>query len=347
MAARIVAIGEELGTTVESRSGGIVSGLQAALNPDAVTAIDNAVEDDDEGLQAIADLLGETPEEFAAAWRADSAAAFARFADALAAAEDGDDVADQLFLGEIVSLPVHPDGVLLGSTRIDRPDGSRGFVVAYDVPLEDVSVESTVAAQLDRSPWQVTGGESGAAVSNVFFESTINADVVGLAWVQPLPARAAIEDSDDDGEDEEGASPSATTSLLYVIETQPRAVAEDPPFVLRTGRPLPDSFPATFFLDGEITISAVSWNSVPGATAYRLTAFTRNSPFDVVDDYRALLEERGWEIVDDRAVGFGTVISFTSADGALQGTASIDTFEEDDDYTAILLELQTSSRGGE
>jgi hypothetical protein len=67
----------------------------------------------------------------------------------------------------------------------------------------------------------------------------------------------------------------------------------------------------------------------------------------VVDDYRALLEERGWEIVDDRAVGFGTVISFTSADGALQGTASIDTFEEDDDYTAILLELQTSSRGGE
>ena len=70
-AARVLQLGEPIGTTIETADGELVPGLQAVLNPDAVIAIGNAVADGDDRLTLIAETAGVTPEEFRAAWEAD------------------------------------------------------------------------------------------------------------------------------------------------------------------------------------------------------------------------------------------------------------------------------------
>ena len=84
------------------------------------------------------------------------------------------------------------------------------------------------------------------------------------------------------------------------------------------------------------------WSSQPGATGYQLTVLTPGSSFEATELYRERIEARGWEIGSDEAVGFATVLEFASEDGSLQGSASFDTFEEDEDYTQITLQIQSA-----
>ena len=358
--ARLMSVGEPLGTLVDSRVQGVVPGLQLALNPDAVTSISNAVEDGDERLTTIADTAGMTAEEFRAAWDTDRASVFASFANGLANAENPRAIRDELFIDELASLPVHPEGVLLGSGRIDRPDGEQGFFLIYDVAREPVVAEGTVAQQLDQSPWQVTGGQSNEDLGFLQFQNTMNPDIDGVAWILPLPAgavgtpvsRPGADDTDGaddaDGADGGEAAPDETrdaSTVVYLIEVQPAIQEDDQPFALpQDGRPLPDGFPAAFLLDGEQTVVELLWNSVPGGSAYQLQLLTRASSFDVVDIYRNRIEDEGWEVTSDQAIGFATVLNFASDDGVVQGTASFDSFEDDDDFTQIVLQLQTTSR---
>ena len=355
--ARLLAVGEPLGTLVDSRVQGVVPGLQVALNPDVVSSIASAVEDSDERLTTIAETAGMTAEEFRAAWDTDRASAFASFASGLASAENPRAIRDELFIDELAALPVHPEGVLLGSGRIDRPDGELGFFLIYDVAREPVVAEGTVAQQLDQSPWQVTGGQSNKDLGFLQFQNTTNPDIAGVAWVLPLAAgtvgtpvsRPGADDADDaDGADDGEAALDETrdaSTVVYLIEVQPAIQQDDQPFALpQDGRPLPDGFPAAFLLEGEQTVVELLWNSVPGGSAYQLQLLTRASSFDVVDSYRDRIEDEGWEVTSDEAIGFATVLNFASDDGMVQGTASFDSFEDDDDFTQIVLQLQTTSR---
>ena len=349
LAARILGIGEPVGTIVDSQIAGLVPGLQAALNPDVVLTIDGAVEDGDERLTLIAETAGVTIEEFRTEWEADRSAAFARFAAGLAAAEDGERVRDDLFIDELAALPVHPRGVLLGSGRLDRADGSQGFFLVYDVAEDTVAVEETVSRQLDESPWQVTAGQSSEDVAVLRFQSTVNADVGGIVWVQPLPEGTVGTVGAGSAGEEEAAeeTPRPETAVLYFIETSPAIQADDSPFALPPGRPLPDGFPGEFLVGPDMTVTEVAWNTVPGGSAYQLTILTRQSAFDVVDAYRASLATRGWDLAGDQAVGFATILSFASTDRAVQGTLEVDAFEDDEDYTEIVVRLQTLSGAGD
>jgi hypothetical protein len=350
LAARILRIGEPVGTAVDSEVSALVSGLQAALNPDAITAINIAVEAADERLTLIAETAGVTTEQFAASWASDRDAAFALFAGGLRIAEDPSAIRDELFLAPLVALPVHPDGALLGSGRIDRPDGTKGFFLIYDVSGATVAVEETVARQLDQSPWQVTGGQSTEDLAIVQFQSTVSADLQGIAWVQPIDASSALEAeaAAADGADgsDEAAAPleGPFASVLYLIETEPPIAADEPDFALPVGRPLPGNFPATFLLDDSKTITQLAWNTVPGGSAYQVTILTRESAFDVADVYRDRFELEGWDLTGDDAVGFATVLQFASDDGAVQGSVSLDAFAADDTYTEIVVQVQATSR---
>ena len=247
--ARLLTVGEPLGTIVDSRVQAVVPGLQLALNADAVATIAGAVEDGDERLDTIAETAGMTPEEFGAEWRSDRAAAFSAFAAGLAAAEEPRALRDELFLDELTALPVHPSGVLLGSGRIDRPDGEQGFFLIYDVALSTVETEATVGRQLDQSPWQVTGGQSSTDLGFFQFQSTINADIQGVVWVLPLPqgaigtpVRASLdpsEDGDDGVADATGAAVAdVQATVVYLVEVQPAMQPEEQPFALPDARPL-------------------------------------------------------------------------------------------------------------
>ena len=344
-----MSVGEPLGTVVESRSAGIVPGLQLALNPTAVTTISSAVESADERLTSIAELADMTPEEFSALWESDRADAFARFAAGIAASEDPAATADDLFIDMPVALPVHPEGMLLGSVLTRRISGELAFFIVYDIPGPQVDAELLVSEQLDQSPWQVTGGRSSEDLGFFQYQNTISADISGFVWILPrtpdpdATSGEAEADSTADADAANAVQSGPVSTVIYLIQAQPAIPADDPPFAFpQEGRPLPDGFPAAFLLEGDQTVVELFWSSQPGATGYQLTVLTPGSSFEATELYRERIEAQGWEIASDQAVGFATVLEFASEDGSLQGSVSFDTFEEDEDYTQITLQIQSA-----
>ena len=337
--ARFLRLGEPSGVVVEARQDEFASGLQAVLNPEAVAALGAAVGDGGDRLALAAETAGQTAEEFRAAWEADRDAAFARFAAGLRAAADADDIRGRLFLGPLAALPVHPDGALVGSARIDTPDGQRRYFLIYDVPAATGDAEGVVARQLDVSPWQVTGGQSSQDLANVQFRSTVSADVEGAAWVQPIDGSRVLASAVEAGSGEPYGGPYA--SVLYLIQTQPPEAAEDEPFEPPASRPLPEDFPAAFLVGEDATVSEVAWNTEQGAVAFRVTVLVRESAFAVAERWRDRLEAEGWELTDDRAEGFATTLDFASEDGSASGSATFDALAEDDRYTQVVLFART------
>lgn len=357
LASRLLRIGEDLGTTVDGLSEALPRDLQVALNPNAVLAIDSAVREADSRLETVARAAGMTSEAFVALWNADRVAAFSRFAAGADTPLDEGDAAgitplEDLFLDELVALPVHPDGVLVGSVRFLRPDGVILYFIAYDVTAADAVVEDLISQQLDRTPWQVTSGQSTPDLAVVAFQSTVNGSIRGSAIVQQLPAvspdeAGAQSDGAGAGDDADGpqtASGGSLTSVVYIVEIQALDPADEPAFVLPPSRPLPVDFPAPALIFDDETVLAISWDSGPGIASYRLTLLTPKSTFDVVDAYREAIPAAGWDLLDDRADGFATVLDFGLADGTVTGTLSVDVFAADDSYTAVFLQLQTTSR---
>ena len=354
VAARLMTVGEPLGTIVESRAAAIVPGLQVALNPSTVAAISSAVGAADERLTSIAELAGVTTEEFAGLWEADRNDAFARFAAGIAATEDPTATADDLFIDLPVALPVHPEGELLGSVVTRRTNGELAFFIVYDTPGAQIDAERLVGEQVDQSPWQVTGARSNEDLGFFQFQNTISADVSGFAWILPRTpdpdapddATEAAESGDGDAAgdgDTTAAESGPGSTVIYLIQTQPAIPPEEPAYELPVdGRPLPEQFPAASLLEGDQTVTELFWSSQPGVSGYQLTVLAAGSSFDIADLYRERIEAEGWEIIEDQAVGFSTILEFASEDRALQGSASFDTFEEDEGYTQIMLQIQSA-----
>ncbi len=228
---------------------------------------------------------------------------------------------------DIVALAVHPDGELIGSFRIVEPDGVISFYLLYDIRLDDRAVDEALRRQLDESPWQVVAGQSTETQSAIRFQSTVSGDIDGRAFIRPI--------ADPDG---------PLTSVIYILQVRPPELTEAPNFELPAPRPVPDDFPAPFLVLEGMTPITVQWSSSPAGDSYQLVLLTRESAFDVAAEYRERFEAEGWELTDDRAIGFATVLDFQSGDGATQGNLSADSFAEDDSYTSVVLDLRVSAR---
>lgn len=225
---------------------------------------------------------------------------------------------------DLVRVPVHPDGTLLGSFRIDRGDGSRTFFLLYDVPGPATDVESALELQLNQSPWQVTNGQSSEAISSIGFESTTSIDFTGTAAIRQI---------------EDSAEP--TSSVVYIIEVQPATPPTSTPFVLPAARPLPEGFPTEFVLDGMTPITT-QWSSQAAGTAYQILLLTTDTTTAVADTYRTVMQDAGWELTNDQAQGFATQLDFQMDSGASIASIQVDAFSEDDSYTAVFFSLQMS-----
>ncbi len=228
---------------------------------------------------------------------------------------------------DIVALAVHPDGELLGSFRIVEPDGVISFYLLYDIRLDDRAVSEALMRQLDESPWQTTAGQSTETQSAIRFQSTVSGDIDGTAFIRAI--------ADPDG---------PLTNVVYILQVRPPELTDAPDFQLPAPRPVPDDFPAPFLVLEGMTPITVQWSSSPAGDSYQLVLHTLESAFDVAAEYRERFEVEGWELIDDRAIGFATVLDFQSGDGATQGNLSADSFADDDSYTSVVLDLRVSSR---
>ena len=230
---------------------------------------------------------------------------------------------------DIVALPVH-SGELIGSFRIVEPDGVISFYLLYDIRLDDRAVNEALMRQLDESPWQVVAGQSTETQSAIRFQSTVSGDIEGRAFIRPI--------ADPDG---------PLTSVVYILQVRPPKLTEAPDFQLPAPRPVPDDFPAPFLVLEGMTPITVQWSSSPVGDSYQLVLLTLESAFDVAAEYRERFEAEGWELTDDRAIGFATVLDFQSGDGATQGNLSADSFADDDSYTSVVLDLLVSARASD
>lgn len=139
-----------------------------------------------------------------------------------------------------------------------------------------------------------------------------------------------------------GEGKATRTGVIYIVQVAPAQQIE-PLFALPAARPLPRDFPRFLALDGAVPI-AVQWATNESSTSYQITMLTRTVTTDVAAQYRALLERQGLRLNADQAAGFATQLQFASADNGTVGAVSIDSFEQDDSYTAVELQLQVARR---
>jgi hypothetical protein len=92
-----------------------------------------------------------------------------------------------------IQFPVHPNGKLIGSYVIRRPEVGNLIGLVYDVaePLADVTKK--VQEQLDARPWQVVGAEADGTGTLMRFETTTGGDLRGQALVNQRPGTATYE----------------------------------------------------------------------------------------------------------------------------------------------------------
>ena len=247
---------------------------------------------------------------------------------------------------ELVSLPVHPDGELLGSFRLERPDGALTFFLFYDIAMADHEVEAALSEQLNQSPWQVIGGQSSEEFAQVAFQSTVSGDISGAALIQPLPAEsngegeATEEAGDSEATAEADGDAAPRSSILYLIEVAATQPDEAPPFELGASRPLPESFPLDYLVLDGMTVYSTQWGTQPAGDQYQVVLLTKETGTDIAAQYRELLEGDGWELVSDEAVGFATVLELQKDDQRSMLNINIDAFQGDESYTAAVIQLQ-------
>ena len=104
---------------------------------------------------------------------------------------------------DLIAFPVHPDGELLGSYVLRRPDGSQIAWLFYDVPSSSMGdVMATVTDQLDASPWQVVSQSGSRSNRLIAFESTRNEDITGNAIAERTPDTTEFTITVDRGDEE-------------------------------------------------------------------------------------------------------------------------------------------------
>ncbi|MDO9444565.1 MAG: PDZ domain-containing protein [Dehalococcoidia bacterium] len=306
-----------------------------------------------------------------------------------------------------LALPVHPQGELLGSYLIRRTDGSNLVWLLYDLPGGTVAeAADTLATQLDQTPWQVTGGQAGAAFTLVSFQSTRSGDLEGTAVVQPVPALSTFElIVDRDGsattltvprgsiiplldaeigadlavqstraglasaaglregdritsaggtvvatrDDLEaalaGLAAGSFASITYLLQIAPASVVDALPFTPPAGIVLPASFPSRSAFDG-LTPLGYSWTKEPAGSFWQANLVSTDPTTAVVDRVRSGLEAAGWEIVADAPVGFATRIDFRNVAESLAGSVQMDLSPDDEDYTQVVIVIQTDTTAG-
>ena len=89
-----------------------------------------------------------------------------------------------------MSLPVHPQAKLLGSSHLKQPAGGDLVWVMYDVEGDVAAVTEAIIAQLDASPWQVMAQIAQATERVIQFQNTRLADFEGSAIVRLYPNAA-------------------------------------------------------------------------------------------------------------------------------------------------------------
>ncbi|MFA7295977.1 MAG: PDZ domain-containing protein [Dehalococcoidia bacterium] len=134
------------------------------------------------------------------------------------------------------------------------------------------------------------------------------------------------------------------SSVIYIVRVNPDLPVRGT-FSLPSERALPKDFPAPFLVLDGMTPIAVRWSGAAQSGTYEATLLTRSRPSEVLQAYRAVLQQQRLAIASDTAQGSATQLEFVRGDAALGGSITVDTFDADDSYTAVSLQVRTARPG--
>ena len=186
---------------------------------------------------------------------------------------------------------------------------------------------------LDKDPWQVEIGQTGALVTGIQFTRPDNPDVSGVIIVN-----------------ESELDEVTVIQLIYEDIAAALAPGTGPSVpLLGTSRPLPPGFPETVpIYGGEETIVIDSgFQRGAGGQVFIVTFLTMDTPDDVIEFYRSEFEAQDWNVVDSEntdTTSFAIGLEFDDGQNQmLSGFLVADTYQEDASYTRVDVQLQVSN----
>ncbi len=226
-----------------------------------------------------------------------------------------------------VELPAaYPGSTLVASLRQVYEEDVVYFIVldTADPPPDVLQYYEGVFSE---DPWQVEATSSTEELTALQFSKIDDADIAGAVAVNESV--------------EEGGRSSIFVSLEVVSGA---GDAQEEPFQLGAGRPLPRDFPSDIPIYDGSTVIATAYVRSPGNQDFLITFLSQDSQDTVIDYYREEFQARGWTVEDEPTESFATSISFQdSASPEISGTVSADVFAEEEDYTQVGIQLRVAS----
>jgi hypothetical protein len=225
-------------------------------------------------------------------------------------------------------MPLYPGADVISSI-VQLQGDDAGYIVVLDTTDSRQDVANYFSEALAEDPWQVEIEQAGRESTVLQFSNIENPDIEGVVL--------AAESKNDQ----------VTTIFMSVQVVGAASENEPEEFDPGQSRPLPAGFPADQIPQYPDSIAIeTGYQQAPNARQFVISAVTQDDPSDVMQYYRDLFQSNGWTVEDAPAgsssLESGEALSFTSADGETSGTLEAGELPEDENFTRINLQVQTS-----
>jgi hypothetical protein len=231
-------------------------------------------------------------------------------------------------------FPVYSGAKTVSSFLVASEEGRHYFAVlsTRDSP---VKVYDYYLGVMDNDPWQVTVATAGAEFTGMRFENPGNPDVQGEVAVY----KSTLDE---------------LTNIYVTYQDESaqakRADKPDTKFSLGDSHSLPPGFPADITLydkGGKPTVIETYFERSSGNVDYSISFLTKASQNDVIKSYQDDFTKKGWDMRDPKSSSkdFALGLAFTN-NKELEGTVSVDTFEQDGSYQKVDIYVSVTKGSG-
>jgi hypothetical protein len=233
--------------------------------------------------------------------------------------------------------PGYPEGVpqYPGAKVVSSVLETRGSDVAYLIVFDAGDSRAKVAAyygeQFNKDPWQIDGGQDTAESTFHQFSKIDDDNVAGLIIV---------------GESKESNVTTIVESLQITAGAKNTGKAT---FTPDEGRTMPDGFPGAVPVYDGASIFESAYQKQASGNAYAVSFLTKDSSDDVLKFYRTKLGDSSLTVADGDAsnssLADASALTFSDASSALSGMVTVGKFAQDESYTRIDVQVQSTKAG--
>jgi hypothetical protein len=231
-------------------------------------------------------------------------------------------------------FPVYGGAKTVSSFLVASDEGRQYFAV-LSTTASAVNVYDYYLGILDKEPWQVTVATGGGEFTGMRFENPGNPDVQGEVAVY----KSTLDN---------------LTNIYVTFQDESaearRADKSETKFTLGESHSLPPGFPSDITLydkGGKPNVVETYFERSSGNIDYSVSFLTKGSQGDVIKSYQDEFKKKNWETREPKSSSsdFALAIAFTNSKD-IEGTVSVDTFEQDEAYQKVEIFVSVSKGSG-